>query len=142
MSFQLDTRLETDSVAIGQFGLCQLLLMNDSQYPWFVLVPRRADKTEIFQLSEQDQNQLWLESRLLSMAIMDIYLGDKLNVAAIGNIVSQLHLHHVVRFKDDPCWPKPIWGQLPMKAYSAGKIAEIKQKVSNQLACFGFKTSE
>ncbi len=141
MTYQLDSRLEADSVILGQFKLCQLLLMNDSQYPWFTLVPMKSNKTEIYQLSDDDQKQFWLESRLLSIAVMDIFEGDKLNVAAIGNIVSQLHLHHVVRFEQDPSWPKPIWGQLPMKPYQQDKITEIRQNMMVQLACFGFSTS-
>ncbi len=138
MSFQLDPRLNADSISIGQFQLCQLLLMNDSQYPWFTLVPMRDHKTEVYQLSDSDQAQFWLESRLLSIAIMDVFKGDKLNIAAIGNIVSQLHLHHVVRFETDACWPKPIWGQISMKAYQQKKIDEICQKIIAKLACFGF----
>jgi diadenosine tetraphosphate (Ap4A) HIT family hydrolase len=138
MSFQLDPKLNADSISIGQFQLCQLLLMNDSQYPWFILVPMRECKTEVYQLSDSDQAQFWLESRLLSIAIMDIFKGDKLNIAAIGNIVSQLHLHHVVRFEKDVCWPKPIWGQIPMKAYQQKKIDEICQNIIAKLACFGF----
>ena len=141
MPFQLDPRLNTDSISIGQFQLCRLLLMNDSQYPWFVLVPMRDNKSEVYQLSDSDQQRLWLESRLLSIAIMDIYEGEKLNIAAIGNIVSQLHLHHVVRFEKDACWPKPVWGQLPMKAYHSQEIDDIRQNIIAKLACFGFHPS-
>lgn len=139
MNFCLDPRLDMDSISIGQFNLCRLLLMNDSQFPWFTLVPMRADKTEIYQLSDKDQSQLWLESRLLSVVIMDLFKGDKLNIAAIGNIVSQLHLHHVVRFEKDACWPKPIWGQRTMEAYKPKKIDEIKRNMMTHLGCFGFK---
>ena len=141
MSFQLDPRLSADSISMGQFKLCRLLLMNDSQYPWFVLVPMRENKTEVFQLSNSDQTQLWLESRLLSIGIMDIFEGDKLNVAAIGNIVRQLHLHHVIRFEKDACWPKPVWGQIPMQAYQSAEIDKIRQKIMVNMACFGFSAS-
>lgn len=141
MGFQLDLRLSSDSITLGHFQLCRLLLMNDSHYPWFTLVPVRPNKTEIYQLSDSDQKQLWLESRLLSIAIMDIFEGEKLNIAAIGNIVSQLHLHHVVRFEKDACWPKPVWGQLPMKAYQSQKIDEIRRNIIAKLACFGFQPS-
>jgi len=138
MTFLLDKTLNKDSVAMGEFTLCRLLLMNDSQFPWFVLVPMREDKSEVYQLSDKDQSQLWLESRLLSVALMDLYKGDKLNIAAIGNVVSQLHLHHVVRFKEDACWPKPIWGQLPMKAYNTDHVEKIKQSLLAPLGVFGF----
>lgn len=141
MSFQLDSQLNADSISIGQFQLCRLLLMNDAQYPWFVLVPMKENKSEVYQLSNSDQAQFWLESRLLSIAIMDIFEGEKLNIAAIGNLVNQLHLHHVVRFKKDVSWPKPIWGQLPMKAYQAQEIHEIRQNIIAKLACFGFITN-
>jgi len=138
MTFLLDKTLNKDSVAMGEFTLCRLLLMNDSQFPWFVLVPMRENKSEVYQLSDKDQNQFWLESRFLSVVLMDLYKGDKLNIAAIGNVVSQLHLHHVVRFKEDACWPKPIWGQLPMKAYLADQVEEIKQSLRAPLGGFGF----
>jgi len=141
MTFLLDERLSNDSITIGQFPLCRLLLMNDSQYPWFVLVPMRPNKTEIYQLSDKDQNQFWLESRLLSTVLMDIFKGDKLNIAAIGNIVSQLHFHHVVRFKGDACWPKPVWGQLPMQAYQPEQIDDIRQSLLTPLGVFGFVRS-
>jgi len=142
MTFQLDPRLDSDSFTLGQFELCQLLLMNDSQYPWFTLVPMKPDVCEIYQLSPKDQTQLWLESRILSQVVMGHFDGDKLNVAAIGNIVSQLHLHHVVRFSNDASWPKPIWGQLPMVAYSDTIKNEIINKVGNRLMEYGFKFSE
>jgi len=140
MTFRLDKTLASDSVVVGRFDLCLLLLMNDSQYPWFTLVPQRKYKTEIYQLSESDQQLLWLESKILSTVVMDVFGGDKLNVAAIGNIVSQLHLHHVVRFKNDACWPKPVWGQLPMVAYELSEQDKIRENVASKLAIFGFKS--
>lgn len=133
MTFKLDNRLASDSRIVGNFQLCQCLLMNDSQYPWLTLVPMLDGKTEIFQLSIQQQQQMWLESNQLSECMMSLFKGDKLNIAAIGNIVSQLHIHHVVRFKSDASWPKPIWGQCPMKPYideNANElIAVIQQKL-------------
>ncbi len=138
MSFELDSKLSSDCLSLGHFNLCQLLLVNDSQFPWFVLVPKRDNITEIFQLSNTDQSRLWLESRLVSIAVMEIFEGEKLNVAAIGNVVNQLHLHHVVRFKKDVCWPKPVWGQVPPKAYQIHQIDEIRRKTTTHLACFGF----
>jgi diadenosine tetraphosphate (Ap4A) HIT family hydrolase len=142
MIFKLDQTLEKDSYTLGSFPLCRLLLMNDHQYPWFTLVPKRVGVRELYELSEDDQQALWRESRQLSLAIMDEYQGDKLNVAAIGNIVTQLHLHHVVRFKADACWPKPIWGQLPMIPYSTGSIEKISVMLNTRLKAFGFITNE
>ncbi len=138
MNFQLDKTLEADSLLMGRFELSYLLLMNDSHYPWFTLVPRRADVTEIYQLCDADQKLLWQESKILSRVIMDYFSGDKLNIAAIGNIVSQLHLHHVVRFKQDATWPKPIWGQLPMTRYSNENAQRVISGVSKRLELSGF----
>src|SRR5262245_27562488 len=98
MSFELHPRLAADTIVLGDFPLCRLLLMNDAQYPWFILVPRRAGAREIYQLDERDQQQLLKESAQLSRAVMDAFRGEKLNVAALGNLVPQLHVHHVVRY--------------------------------------------
>lgn len=142
MEFQLDKTLKADSLIMGHFKLSYLLLMNDSKYPWFTLVPRRPEITEIYQLSASDQALLWQESNMLSRAIMEHFSGDKLNIAAIGNIVSQLHLHHVVRFENDSVWPKPIWGQLPMTRYDDENAQEIISIISNQLQICGFSPSK
>jgi diadenosine tetraphosphate (Ap4A) HIT family hydrolase len=133
MTFVLDKQLKADSVVIGRFKLCQLLLMNDSQYPWFTLVPMLDGKKEVYELSHEEQNQLWFESRYLSELIMKHFKGDKLNIAAIGNVVSQLHIHHVVRFKNDISWPKPIWGQGPMKRYSELDMNNISLMIKHKL---------
>ncbi len=135
--FKLDSTLAKDSHLIGSLSLSLLLLINDSQYPWFILVPQREDIKEIYQLSDDDQKQLWKESRLVSVAVMDIFKGDKLNLAAIGNMVPQLHLHHVVRYKTDPGWPAPVWGQLPMVSYQHPEVESIIKKVACKLACSG-----
>ena len=92
--------------------------MRDANYPWFILMPDREGVSEIYQLSEVDQQQLLKESSCLAEFLMQIFNGDKLNVAAIGNIVPQLHLHHVVRYYSDPAWPSPVWGKLPARAYT------------------------
>jgi diadenosine tetraphosphate (Ap4A) HIT family hydrolase len=122
--FELHPRLAADTTALGDFPLCRLLLMNDANYPWFILVPRRPGAREIYLLEEADQRQIWRESALLSRAVMDAFRGDKLNVAALGNVVPQLHLHHVVRHATDPAWPGPVWGKLPAKPYSEAARAQ------------------
>jgi diadenosine tetraphosphate (Ap4A) HIT family hydrolase len=131
--FDLHPRLAADTVALGDFPLCRLLLMNDAQYPWFVLVPRRAGAREIFQLDERDQQQLLKESSQLSRAIMDAFGGEKLNVAALGNLVPQLHVHHVVRFAHDAAWPKPVWGLHPARPYGdaerQGRLAALRPRL-------------
>jgi len=128
-TFKLHPQLQQDTIELIDFPLCKLLLINDENFPWFVLVPRQADIEEIYQLSWQDQQQLLNESSLLSEILMQVFAGDKMNIAALGNIVPQLHLHHVVRYKSDSCWPKPIWGQQEAKSYSAEKLAKIKDKL-------------
>lgn len=132
-TFQLDPRLKQDCFLIGQFPLSRLLLMNDSQYPWFILVPQRNDISEIYQLDTQDRQQLMLESCWLAKAIADIYQPDKLNIANIGNLVPQLHVHHVARFKTDIAWPAPIWGKFPVCAYTEEDAQFQIQRMHNQL---------
>jgi len=124
VTFALHPRLAADAFVLGDFPLCQLLLMNDAQYPWFILVPRRAGAREIYLLEERDQQQLWRESSQLSQAAMEAYRGEKLNVAALGNVVPQLHLHHIVRYATDPAWPGPVFGRHPAQPYSEALRAE------------------
>jgi diadenosine tetraphosphate (Ap4A) HIT family hydrolase len=131
-NFQLHPRLQQDTITIGRFKLSQLLMINDSLYPWFVLVPQRDNVTEVYQLDEYDRQQLQQESCLLAEKLNEIYHADKMNIAAIGNIVPQLHIHHIVRFKNDVSWPKPIWGQQALTAYSQEEIENIKQKLSGK----------
>lgn len=133
-SFYLHPQLAKDCIELTDFPLCKLLLSNDSAYPWFILVPRVCKVTDIYQLDWQQQQQLLNESSLLSELLMQVFDGDKMNVAALGNIVEQLHIHHVVRFKTDSSWPKPIWGQQPPTPYSKEALAKIKEKLLAKLA--------
>lgn len=118
MSFVLHAQLAADTLLVGDLDLCRVLLMNDSQYPWFILVPRRAEIHEIMELNDMDRTQLWSESDWLSRELMRQFKPDKLNMAALGNMVPQLHLHHIARFKNDPAWPAPVWGKHPAQAYA------------------------
>ena len=120
--FKLHPQLEKDCEIVGDYPLCRLLLLNDRQYPWVILVPRREDITESFQLNIQDQLQLQKESTNVLAMMAKHFNADKMNVAALGNVVPQLHIHHIARFKNDPAWPKPVWGVLPSVAYSANEI--------------------
>ncbi|MFQ3265259.1 MAG: diadenosine tetraphosphate (Ap4A) HIT family hydrolase, partial [Colwellia sp.] len=117
-TFSLHPQLVLDGIELADFPLCKLLLCNDSAYPWFILVPKIADISEVFQLEWQQQQQLLNESSLLSELLLQVFAGDKMNIAALGNVVEQLHVHHVVRFKSDAQWPKPIWGQQALTPYS------------------------
>jgi len=129
MPFLLHPRLQQDSILIGQFKLSELRLINDSQYPWFILVPKRADISEIYQLSEIDQQQLQQESSLLTQTLDQLFIADKMNIAAIGNIVPQLHIHHIVRFKTDIAWPAPVWGKFDAVPYNKGQAEEITNRI-------------
>lgn len=131
--FVLDQRLLNDTLPVGDFPLCRLLLSNDSQYPWFILVPRRADISEVFQLSGSEQAQLWKETTLLSETLDQLFDADKMNVAALGNVVSQLHMHVIVRHKGDPAWPAPVWGKHPAVPYSREQAAEVIARLKTVL---------
>lgn len=133
-TFTLHSQLAHDCFELADFPLCKLLLCNDSAYPWFILVPKVNDITDIYQLDWQQQQQLLNESSLLSELIMQVFAGDKMNVAALGNVVEQLHVHHVVRYKNDVSWPKPIWGQQPLTPYTDIELAELKDKLLPKLA--------
>ena len=109
--FELDPRLAQDTIAIGDFPLSRVLLMNDTRYPWLILVPRVKGVTETFQLDDQQQLQLMNESNCVAERLKALVHADKMNVAALGNVVSQLHIHHVARFIDDETWPAPVWGK-------------------------------
>lgn len=124
-AFALHERLEADTISLGQSGLCEVRLMNDANWPWVLLVPRVAGVREVYQLSHEHQRQLLGESSLLGEGMMELFGGDKLNVAALGNMVPQLHLHHIVRFEGDPAWPGPVWGKLPPKPYSDDELAAV-----------------
>lgn len=115
---ELDPRLAEDTVEIGRFELCRVLLMNDANWPWFILLPDRTGVSEIYQLSAADQQQLMRESSLLAEALVRAFQPDKLNIAALGNVVPQLHIHHVARYRHDPAWPAPVWGKVPAIRYS------------------------
>ena len=133
MTFQLHPRLEQDCITIGRFELCRLLMMNDSQYPWFILVPERADLQEIYQLSTADRQLLIEESSYLAENLAVLFNADKMNIAAIGNMVPQLHIHHVVRYQIDKAWPAPIWGKFDAVPYTEQQIAGNLVRIKEQL---------
>lgn len=122
--FELHPQLAADTHHVASLPLCDVLLMNDANYPWLILVPRVTDASELLDLSESDRTRLWQEIDIAAQALRDQFAPDKLNIAALGNMVSQLHVHVIARFKNDPAWPKPVWGAQPAKPYSAAEIAE------------------
>lgn len=121
----LHPQLEKDTIELGRFSLCRLLLMNDANYPWFILVPEREYIYEIYQLAEEDQRRLMHESSVLAEALVRSFDADKINIAALGNVVPQLHIHHIVRYLDDPAWPAPVWGKLRAVPYTNKALHEI-----------------
>lgn len=123
-TWSLHPRLAADTAFIGDFALSRLLLSNDAHYPWTILVPRRADIREIHELSEVDQQQLLRESMLLSRALMTAFSPTKLNIAALGNMVPQLHVHHIARYENDAAWPAPVWGRVLAIDYNEAVRAE------------------
>jgi len=126
---EIHPQLLQDCAVIGRFPLCHLLLMKDANYPWLILVPDRDNISEIFQLSPQDQQQLIRESSQLAEILAAKFQADKINIAALGNMVPQLHIHHVVRYRNDLAWPAPIWGAVPAKPYTESELSEQIRKV-------------
>jgi len=131
--FQLHPTLELDCISIGHFDLCRLLMMNDSQYPWFILVPEKNDIKEIYQLSKSERYTLSEESNYLAENIAGLFKADKINIAAIGNLVPQLHIHHIVRYHTDKAWPAPVWGKYNAVPYTTDQVNIIVNQVKKQL---------
>ena len=122
--FDLHPRLAADTHAVGDLPLCRVLLLNDARYPWVVLVPRRPGIREIHELAPADRAQLLDESCRVAELLQRLFAPDKLNLGALGNLVPQLHLHHVARYRSDPAWPGPVWGHSPAVPYAPEAAAE------------------
>ena len=127
-SFLLNNKLLNDTKLICDLPLCKFLLMNDSNYPWFILVPKRSNIVELFDLSKEDRIQLDNEIVVVSKFINDSFKPDKINIATLGNIVSQFHIHIIARFSNDNAWPEPVWGKFPPKKYTARELKIILNK--------------
>lgn len=130
--FNLHKQIEADSFPIRSLSLCQIRLQNQQSVPWLVLVPCRDGLTEIHQLSTQEQSQLIQEITQASRVLQKLYNPDKINVGALGNIVPQLHIHVIGRFKNDPAWPGPVWGNLAPHPYTAETIEATKTKLNEE----------
>ena len=115
--FILHPQLAADTVAVGDLPLCRVTLSTDANYPWLILVPRRPDIVELIDLAAADRAALMAEIDAAARALKATVPCDKLNVAALGNMVPQLHVHIIARRRTDPAWPKPVWGAVPAKAY-------------------------
>lgn len=132
-AFTLHPQLATDTIAIADLKLSRLLLANDSNYPWTILVPRRHDIREAHHLIPEDQQQLLVESNSLCKALETLFNPDKLNVAALGNMVPQLHVHHIARFTTDIAWPAPVWGAAKAKPYTEQDQRRLKERLIDKI---------
>lgn len=135
--FKLHPQLAKDCLPVGRFALCRLLLMDDVNYPWCILVPEREEITEIYQLDDGDQRQLMEESCFLARCLAAHWRADKINIAALGNVVPQLHVHHIVRYHHDPAWPAPVWGKLAPKPYAEQARTDVVAKLRHAVAGYG-----
>mgnify|MGYP000715976690 CR=1 FL=1 len=132
--FELHSQLQQDCIELGDFPLSRLLLCNDANYPWFILVPRCDDHIrEIYQLREEEQTQLMWESSYLARVLDELFQADKLNIAALGNMVPQLHVHHIVRYATDAAWPGPVWGKVQTSFYTTDRLLEITHQLNASL---------
>jgi diadenosine tetraphosphate (Ap4A) HIT family hydrolase len=129
----IDARLLADCLVLGRFPLCHLLLSRDANYPWCILVPDREGVAEIHQLSEADQQQLMRESSQLARVLETVFSPDKLNIAALGNVVPQLHIHHIARYRYDSAWPAPVWGRVAPGSYTGQQLDVLLDKLGAEL---------
>ena len=121
-AWSLHPQLKQDTIDIGDLPLSKVLVIKDANYPWLLLVPRRAEKVEIIDLDEVEQAQLMAEVSRAAKALKEITKCDKLNIAALGNVVPQLHVHVIARRTADAAWPRPVWGVVPPLAHDATEV--------------------
>ncbi|MEA1675587.1 HIT family protein [Nitrospirillum sp. BR 11163] len=131
--FTLHPRLAADTVVVGDLPLCRALLSQNACWPWLILAPRRAGAVEIHRLQTAEQVQLMAEITQASRVMEAVFAPDKLNVAAIGNLVPQLHVHVVARTRGDAAWPGPIWGSGHERAYGAGEAEALARRLAVDL---------
>jgi diadenosine tetraphosphate (Ap4A) HIT family hydrolase len=122
--FVLDEQLAQDSHPIAELGLSSLRLMDDSNYPWIILVPKVADARELIDLDAVQQAALLEEINRVSRALKRLFRPHKLNIAALGNLVPQLHVHLIARYHDDPAWPAPVWGRIHARPYEPEALVQ------------------
>lgn len=134
MTFALHPTLAADSVPVTSLGLSDVRLIRDARYPWTILVPRVPEVLDSYQLSDAQQHALTRESAQLSRALVALFAPFKLNVAALGNVVPQLHVHHIARSPGDPAWPRPVWGVGEAEAYTdqalAARVLQLRAALS------------
>ena len=134
MEFTIDPKLVGDTVNLGSFPLCEVLMMNDSRFPWIILVPRIPNLREFHEIPPQYREVLFHEIEKTSTAIQKLWAVNKMNVAALGNQVSQLHMHIIGRRTTDEAWPNPVWGIGTPRPYSPVSVSEVTQSLQRELA--------
>ncbi|WP_340117167.1 HIT family protein [Pelagibius sp. 7325] len=132
--FTLHERLAADTVALADWPLCRVLLMKDAGYPWLILVPRRPGLKEFHDMAEADLALATAEICRASRTLQSRFAPDKINIGALGNMVPQLHIHVIARFRNDPAWPGPVWGARPAEPYESG---ELQERIETLKAAFG-----
>ena len=131
--FALDSRLAADTRPVARWGLSDVLLMNDARFPWVILVPRIAEVTEWFDLAEGERATLLNETLALGKAMQTLFNAEKINTAALGNVVSQLHVHVVARYARDAAWPAPTWGFGKAEPYESEALINTLDRLSREL---------
>jgi diadenosine tetraphosphate (Ap4A) HIT family hydrolase len=124
-AWSLHSQLEKDTINVGDLPLCRVVVIKDANYPWLLLVPRRPEVAEIIDLDEVEQAQLMTEITRVARALKDITRCDKLNIAALGNVVPQLHVHVIARRSDDAAWPRPVWGVAQPLDHDPEEVADF-----------------
>ena len=132
-AWELHPQLARDTVNIGDLPLSRVLVINDANWPWLLLVPRRIGVSEIIDLDEVEQAQLMTEIARAGRALKTVTACDKLNIAALGNVVSQLHVHVIARREGDAAWPKPVWGSVPPLAHDKDELDRFIQALRKKL---------
>ncbi len=136
MSFTLHPQLEKDTIPVGDLSVCRVLLMNNRRFPWLVLVPRREDLRELFDLSAEDYVTVMAEVRDTAQRFAQLTQAHKMNVAALGNMVPQLHIHIIARFENDPTWPAPVWNStLAPDPYPIAEHPALLEKIRKVTGC-------
>lgn len=131
--FELDEKLQADTFFIKDLKMSRLLLMNDANYPWLILVPRKINLSEIIDLTFDEQIIVLQEINLIAKILKKSFNADKLNIANLGNVVKQLHIHVIGRFKNDISFPKPVWGQVAIKPYEEKAAQDLIKKIQSLL---------
>ncbi|OEF24042.1 HIT family protein [Vibrio rumoiensis] len=143
MSFTLHPQLEADTDVIGEFPLCLALLHKEDIGPWVILVPKIADLQELHHLPMAEQQQFLFESQAVFESLELLYQPKKLNLGALGNMVPQLHIHHIPRFETDVAWPNPVWGNTQGKARNQQEtnvvLAQLRQALTEKSSIFTTK---